>query len=171
MIPESVRRYLENADVIYRVCEHPLAVGAAHLAEALGVSGHRVVKSLLVRAGGDRLLAAVPASARLDLRAISALLGAPAELAPEEEQASIFDGCELGAEPPFGKLWQLPLVVDVTLARPGPLYLRGGTHEVAIAMEYVEFADLEDPLVAAISDEGQVLAGGFAEGALGGEPL
>ena len=167
MIPESIRQYLDDAGVEYVAREHPLAVDGSHLAQALRLTGHRIAKALVVRAGDDRVLVAVPASSRLDLLAISHILGAPAELVDEEELIALFPECEMGAAPPFGKLFKMPMVLDVALAKPGRMVVRGGTHEDAIELDFVDFADLEDPLVAAVSYEGEALAGpGFHQGAL-----
>ena len=170
MIVEFIQRYLRDAGASFRHIQHPLAVDASHLAQTLGISGHRVAKCLAVQAGAERLIVALPASSYLDLQAVGRLAGHEddVKLLDERELATLFPGCEVGAAPPFGGLWRVPLVMDVALERPGPIYMRGGTHEDVIAMEQAEFADLEDPLVAAVSFEGEALAGeGFQQGALG----
>jgi len=164
MITKSVRDHLADSGCRWRVLQHPLAVDGAHLAEALGVSGHRVAKALLIEAGGGRLLAAIPASSQLDLQALSRLLGVAAQLAPESLLAEQFPRCELGAAPPLGRLWGLPLVLDAALVQPGPIYFRGGSHDEAIELDGAAFIDLEQPVVAAISFESEALVGGSAPG-------
>jgi Ala-tRNA(Pro) deacylase len=167
MIPQTIRSYLDDAEVDWRAREHPLAVDGSHLAQALDVSGHRVCKCLVVRSDGEHFIAVLPASSRLDMVAMSRMVGNAIELASEAELAELFPECEIGAAPPLGELYGLPVVLDVALAEPGPLYFRGGTHEDVIELDYVDYADLEDPLVAAISFEGEQLVGGpFHQGAL-----
>lgn len=161
MLPETISRHLEQHDVPFVAIAHPVAVSATRLAEMLGVSGHQVGKTLLVKADDAWLLVLLPATARLDLEAVARVAGAThAELAPEAELAWRFPDCEVGAAPPFGTLWELPVVADVTLAHPGTLYLRGGTHEDVIQMDFVDLADLEDPVIAAVTDEAVEIAGG-----------
>jgi Ala-tRNA(Pro) deacylase len=166
MLPETISSYLKQHDVPFVAVSHPVAVSATRLAELLGVSGHQVGKTLLVKADEAWLLVLLPATARLDLEAVARVAGAKhAELAPEAELAWRFPQCEVGAAPPFGNIWELPLIADVTLAHPGTLYLRGGTHEDVLEMNFVDLADLEDPLIAAVTDEAVEIAGGELQGA------
>jgi Ala-tRNA(Pro) deacylase len=69
----------------------------------------------------------------------------------ESEFQGLFPDCEAGAEPPFGGLFGLPVVVDSTLAESDRIVFRAGSHEEAIEMRYEDFYRLENgPRVGAI---------------------
>jgi hypothetical protein len=74
-----------------------------------------------------------------------------ARLLRESEFQGLFPDCEAGAEPPFGGLFALPVVVDSTLAESDRIVFRAGSHEEAIEMRYEDFYRLENgPRVGAI---------------------
>jgi hypothetical protein len=52
----------------------------------------------------------------------------------EAEFAALFSDSDVGAEPPFGSLYGLPVLLDRSLAHAGPLILRGGSHEEALEL-------------------------------------
>jgi Ala-tRNA(Pro) deacylase len=56
----------------------------------------------------------------------------------------------VGAEPPFGQLYGLPVVVDEHLARAGRLLFRAGSHEESIELGFEDFLNLEAPLLGPI---------------------
>lgn len=125
---------------------HPRAVTAQELAHSLGVSGYQVAKTVVVEADGRPYLAVLPAPDWLDLEAFARVVGAQkARLMREGEFLHFFPDCEPGAEPPFGGLYGLPVVVDESLARQKLLVLRVGSHEEAVEMSWDDFRALERP--------------------------
>ena len=100
-----IRDYLKSRHVRFETLLHAPAAGASQLAQRAHVPGRQVAKGVLLRAGGGYVLAVLPATARVDLDRLSALLnGTRLDLASEDEAGRIFDDCERGALPPFGRL-------------------------------------------------------------------
>jgi Ala-tRNA(Pro) deacylase len=79
------------------------------------------------------------------------LLGTRVELAREEEFAGLFPGCELGAEPPFGNLYNLPVYADESLGKDPEIVFNAGTHLEAIRMKYLDFEKVVRPIVAPVA--------------------
>ncbi|TQF12722.1 YbaK/EbsC family protein [Myxococcus llanfairpwllgwyngyllgogerychwyrndrobwllllantysiliogogogochensis] len=155
MIPASIQHYLQHNRVLYERYWHPRAVTAQELAQALHVSGWRVAKSVIVMADRQPWIFVVPAAGTVDLARVQELLGCrTARLATEREFSEHFPDCELGAEPPFGELYGLPVAVDETLSLTEHLLIRAGSHEEALEMRFQDFATLEWPLVASFIHEG-----------------
>ncbi|MFP2908732.1 aminoacyl-tRNA deacylase [Pyxidicoccus sp. 3LFB2] len=149
MIPESIQHYLRRNRVRFERYWHPHAVSAQELAEALHVSGWRVAKSVIVLADRQPWIVVVPAAGTVDLQKVRDVIGARSvRLATEAEFSSYFPDCEVGAEPPFGELYKLPVAVDESLSLTERLLFRAGSHEEALEMRFQEFATLEWPLVA-----------------------
>jgi Ala-tRNA(Pro) deacylase len=73
------------------------------------------------------------------------------ELAREEDFAKLFPGCELGAEPPFGNLYNLPVYVDISLREDAEIVFNAGTHTETIRMAYADFEAIVKPIVAPLS--------------------
>jgi Ala-tRNA(Pro) deacylase len=149
MIPTYITDYLEKRGVPCEVLAHTQAVTAQEVAAATHVSGHAVAKSVLVEAGGRRWIALLPASENVDLVRLAEALGVrEVRLMDEHEFAPIFKGCDAGAEPPFGSLYGLPVIVDRRLTGQEDIVIRAGTHHDGILLSYRAFAALERPRVA-----------------------
>ena len=151
MIPESIQHYLHDQHVPFLRHWHPRAVTAQELAQALHVTGYRVAKSVIVRADQQLWICLIPAAETLDLEKVGeALATREARLATEDEFANLFPECELGAEPPFGKLYGLPVVMDESLGVAEDLLLRAGSHEEALEVSVEDFIALESPRTSAL---------------------
>jgi Ala-tRNA(Pro) deacylase len=148
MVPEKISGHLKGSHIRFAVRPHPRAVTAQELAAAVHVSGHRVAKSVLIEADGEPMMAVLPAADVIDVERLATALGVFAvRLMSEAEFTSLFSDSDTGAEPPFGSLYGVPVVVDKRLAKPGTMIVRAGSHQEAIEMRYQDFARLERPRV------------------------
>jgi Aminoacyl-tRNA editing domain len=87
-------------------------------------------------------------------------------LGTEQEFSSLFPDCELGAMPPFGALYNLPVYVDESLAADEAIVFNAGTHRDAIRMRYGDAQGLvirSERVVQAIS---RVFLGGLCSDGL-----
>ena len=156
MIPEAIQHYLRRNGVRFERYWHSRAVAAQEVAEALHVSGWRVAKSVIVLADRQPWIVVVPAASSVDLHQVRDMLGVRhVRLATEQEFSGHFPDCELGAEPPFGELYGLPVAVDESLSLADRLLFRAGSHEETLEMRFQDFATLEWPLVASFIDQEQ----------------
>ncbi|NLT77685.1 MAG: YbaK/EbsC family protein, partial [Planctomycetes bacterium] len=109
----QITEYLDKSGVKYDVLEHRPVFSAQRLAQIEHEPGRFVAKPVIVKADGRFLMCVLPADAKIDLEALKGQLDAKSvELADEEDFAGLFPDCEVGAEPPFGSLFQLETVMD-----------------------------------------------------------
>ncbi len=149
MIPVSIQQYLRRNRTPYDRIAHPRAVSAQQLAATLHASGHRVAKTVVLRTERGLWLCVLPASETVDTEKARHILGVTScRTASEAEFADLFPDCEVGAEPPFGQLYRLPVMVDERLAQAERLIVRAGSHTEAMELRFQDFATLEWPLVA-----------------------
>jgi len=148
MIPQGITDYLDRRGVKYVRRMHPTAVDGQHLASSLRVSGWRVAKTVLVDVDGRFYLFVLPAPEQVSLeRAAEVVGGSSARLADEEDLAEVFPDCELGAEPPFGKLYGVEVVLEERLLAQPKLVVRAGSHEESLELSSRDFFNLEQPEV------------------------
>jgi Ala-tRNA(Pro) deacylase len=69
-------------------------------------------------------------------------------LATERELEELFPECELGAMPPFGNLFNLPVIVDSSVDVQEFIAFNAGTHRDVIHMHTADFERLTNPAVA-----------------------
>ena len=164
MIPRSIVEYLKHHGVAFERLVHPEAITGAELAAAVHVSGHRVAKSVLVESAGKVWMAVLPASEQVDPLLLGEALGhGPVRLLDEWELARLFPDCELGAEPPFGHEYGLPVIVDTGLTHTGVIVVRAGSHRDALMMRFEDYTRLELPRIASFALPPQALRVATAE--------
>ncbi|MFA6132767.1 MAG: YbaK/EbsC family protein [Phycisphaerae bacterium] len=145
----KVQEYLEQEGVKYETRQHRPAYTAQEVAAEEHVSGDLVAKAVVVRSNKGYAMCVVPASFKLDLEKVAKILAArQVRLADETELAELFPDCEVGAEPPLGKLYHMPTLVDEHLAMDEEVYIQAGTHRELIRIKYRDYAKLTEPTVA-----------------------
>jgi Ala-tRNA(Pro) deacylase len=93
-------------------------------------------------------LAVLPADYLIKLDTLGCFLNDPnIRLASELELGELFPECELGAMPPFGNLFHLPVLVDTSVAEQEFMVFNAGTHRDVIHMHFEDYQRLVDPAV------------------------
>ena len=153
-MPVRLKTYLDENKVHYTLMSHSPAYTAQAAAATLHVPGKELAKSVVVTAGSQSALAVLSASFHVNLKKLSELLGKPARLCSEQEFISLFPDCELGAMPPFGQLYKLPVLVDRSLEGDEEIVFNAGTHRDAIRMKYADYKRVAQPRVVDFASKG-----------------
>lgn len=145
----KLQEYLDTNKVSYTVCTHRQAFTAQEVAAAQHVKGKELAKVVIIKTRGRFLMAVLPATHKIDLSKLKAVLQVEeAALATEEEFQGLFPGCETGAMPPFGNLYGLSVYVDKTLEEDEEIVFQAGNHVQTVRMMYQDFKELVKPMVA-----------------------
>lgn len=141
--------FLDDQGINYRLSHHPATFTSQDLAQAERISGRNVVKPVLIKADGQFVLCALPASYKIDLLELRSQLHCnEVELANEAALHLCFPDCELGAEPPIGRLWGMPTLMDESLVSDDFVTFQAGTHDQAVSMSLTEYRRLAQPEMA-----------------------
>jgi Ala-tRNA(Pro) deacylase len=144
---ERLVKYLREHNVPFEAQTHPEAYTAQEVAAVQHVSGHQMAKVVMVWADADLTMLVVPASGRVDLRAAARLLQVKrVRLATEGEFSQHFPDCKVGAMPPFGNLYDLPVHVDRALTEHAEIVFRVGTYTETMKIGYADFERLAEPV-------------------------
>jgi len=147
-VPARLIELLNQNKVRYEVLHHPEAFTAQELAAIEHVKGRSHAKVVMVKAGGEVLMAVLPADHRIDLEKLDKVTGRKTALATEAEFNALFPDCAVGAMPPFGQLYSVPGYVDASLSEAERIVFEAGTHSDAIRMRYTDYAQVAKPTVA-----------------------
>lgn len=146
---EDLEAYLRENKVPFQIQHHAVAYTAQEVAAAEHIPGRMLAKVVMVLGDGELSMFVLPAPARVDLDRAAGVLGTKeARLAQEEKFADRFPGCEVGAMPPFGNLYDLSVYVDKSLAEDETIVFEAGTHTDTMSMKYADFERLAKPAVA-----------------------
>lgn len=153
MIQARIERYLRDASISYMLLPHPRAVTALEAAQAEHVSGWQVTKSVAVElASGEEVICVVPAPTLVDLDAVCDLTHSrDARLVEADRLRELFPGCEPGAAPPFGGLWNLPVLCERALQALDRILVPGGDHQTMIELVTTDWLAHERPRLGAIA--------------------
>jgi Ala-tRNA(Pro) deacylase len=156
---EQLEVYLREQGVPFKKQQHTIAFTAQDVAASEHLPSDMIAKVVMVYADGDMAMLVLPASHRTDLTKAAAALGAQdVRLASEHEFAEIFRDCDVGAMPPFGNLYGIPVYVDQTLTEDESIVFQAGTHTETIRMSYADYAYLVSPMIVDIVREARAKA-------------
>lgn len=146
---ERVEGYLEEHGVAFQSQSHPsVAFTAQEVAHLEHIPGKLVAKVVMAFADDRLVMFVLPAPYWVDLeRAAAGLDSSFVRLATEEEFGPYFPDCELGAMPPFGNLYGVPVYVDRSLAEDRTIFFQSGTHRDIIEMEFADFLRLTEAAI------------------------
>ncbi len=143
-----LREFLDSQHVEYTHTVHPLAYTAREVATAEHIPAREVAKTVVFLSEQGYGMAVLPADSVVDLEQLRLDLGVSRlRLATEAELGELFPHCELGAMPPFGNLFDMPVYVDSRLAAEDLIAFNAGSHRDVIHMHYRDFERLTNPLV------------------------
>ncbi|MFQ6044852.1 MAG: aminoacyl-tRNA deacylase [Gemmatimonadales bacterium] len=145
---ERLKKFLDDAKIRYVTILHSPAYTAQEIAATAHVSGRELAKTVIVKVDGKMAMAVLPASSHVEFDMLRDALGAKkVELASESEFKDLFPGCEPGAMPPFGNLYDMDVYVADSLAQDAEIAFNAGSHTELIKLAYQEFARLVEPKV------------------------
>lgn len=144
----SITEFLDKSGVNYKITEHAVVFTAQRMAAEEHEKGKFIAKPVIIKADGKYMMCVLSACCKINFNALKSQLGADMiELADEKEIAKLFPDCSLGAEPPFGNLYDLPTIVDKDLCSDDHITFQAGTHEEAIHMSMADYRELVKPRV------------------------
>jgi Ala-tRNA(Pro) deacylase len=147
-IAKRVKECLEQNHVPYTHCTHRLAYTAQEVAAAQHVPGREMAKTIVLKTDSQFAMVVLPAVMKINMKTLrDELPFSHLELATEKEFASLFPDSELGAMPPFGNLYNLPVYVDKSLSEDEEIVFNAGTHVDTIRIKYKDFVQVVQPKI------------------------
>ncbi|MBW2287841.1 MAG: YbaK/EbsC family protein [Deltaproteobacteria bacterium] len=128
-IANTVKWYLDSEQLSYEILQHPHTSSSAETAGAAYIWEDQLAKSVLLED-------------RVDLKRLRESMHRPLELATEAELGEIFADCEIGAVPPLGQAYGIPMIYDDCLTKLANVYFEAGDHEDLVYMGGAEFMQL-----------------------------
>ncbi len=152
-LTEKLQRFLDDNRVKYEVLSHERAMTAQEVAHSVHVTGKEVAKCVIVLADGQMKMVVIPAPRHFSPKKFKAHTNASdVRLAREDEFRHLFPECELGAMPPFGAMYGLPVYLDESLERYPEIVFNACTHTEAMKMSLTDFETLVKPTTGEFSE-------------------
>lgn len=144
----TVLEYLKENHSTYQVTRHRPAYTSEQLARVEHVPPRQVAKPVVIDADGTYYLCVLPADRKMDLNALQKHLKADVvQLVDERKMKRLFEDSELGAEAPFGALYNMPTLMDKSLEEDREIVFQAESHETTVHMAMSEYLRLAEPTI------------------------
>ncbi|OGW86472.1 MAG: hypothetical protein A3C35_05415 [Omnitrophica bacterium RIFCSPHIGHO2_02_FULL_46_11] len=141
--------FLMEKHVPFQTIPHQKTYTALSTANEEHVPPRQVAKAVIVKADGTDVMVVIPANRMLNLFKLSDALGTTSiKVEEEREFKELFPGCELGAMPPIGSLYDMPSIVDVRLTENKEIFFNGGTHKESVKIATADFLRISEAEIA-----------------------
>jgi Cys-tRNA(Pro)/Cys-tRNA(Cys) deacylase len=136
---------------------HPYAVSpdapnyGALVAEALGVPPARVFKSLVTEVDGALVVAVVPVTGELDLKALAAAVGGKRAALADRAVAERTTGYVRGGISPLGQRKRLPTVLDSSALAFPTIYVSAGRRGLQLQLTPTDLTTLTNATTAPLA--------------------
>ena len=140
--------FLDARHIPYTRSVHGQAYRAREVAVAEHVPAEQLAKTVVFCGDDCYAMAVLPADRKIGVAELASSLGLRnVRLATELELAKLFPEAEVGAMPPLGNLFNLPVYVDERLANEKYIVFNAGTHRDAIHMRFTDFSRITNPVI------------------------
>jgi Cys-tRNA(Pro) deacylase len=120
--------------------------GAPHAAECLGVPGHAVVKTLVMRTdAGGRMLVLMHGDRQVSTRRLAREAGARRVHACTPDEALRSTGYVVGGISPFGTRQPLPVYAEASIFELPRIYINGGRRGLLLEIDTTVLERVLDP--------------------------
>jgi len=146
----ALKEYLDKEHINYTCVNHSPAFTAQEVAAAAHVSGKQVAKIVIIKMGDKLGMFVLPAHDHINFAALKLATGLKeVDLASESSFKNKFPECEVGAMPPFGNLYNMPVYVSSKLRGLDQIVFNAGSHSELMKLAYKDFERLVKPEVIA----------------------
>jgi Ala-tRNA(Pro) deacylase len=149
---KKLKEYLNNNNIKYVAIFHSQAYTAQEVAATAHIPGKKLAKTVMVKIDDKMAMAVLTAADKVDFDSLKEAVGASkVELASEQEFEDLFPGCEIGAMPPFGNLYEMQVFVEENLTEDTEIAFNAGSYTELIRLSYKDFERLVTPTVVKFS--------------------
>ena len=152
-VSKRLKGFLDENHIKYVVIAHSKAFTSQEVAASLHIPGKELAKSVIIKVNGEFMMVVLPASYKINFEMVkNALEKKDVRLATEEEFKSLFPECEIGAMPPFGNLYNIPVYMAESLKDDKEIAFNAGSHVEVIRLSMDDYKRLVEPKIVKISE-------------------
>ena len=152
-IIKRLKELFDEAKISYEVYNHALAYTAQEIAQSQHFPGDQMAKVVMLKVDDKLVMGVIAGNQKIHLPTARTSLGASeVRLATEDEFISRFPDCEIGAMPPFGNLFGVPVYVDPAVEKDEAIYFNAGNHVQTVRLRYDDYEKLAHPSIVRLAE-------------------
>ncbi|MFA6253672.1 MAG: YbaK/EbsC family protein [Candidatus Paceibacterota bacterium] len=138
----KILNFLDDHHIKYEVLEHEPVFTSEQAAKIRGTELCQGAKTLLLKTGGEFVLAVLPGERRLDTKKLKKILGVKDLRFALPEEVEKIMGCQIGACYPFGNLIGVRMVVDQAMGDNEIITFNIGRHDRSVKMRWDDYKNI-----------------------------
>ncbi len=151
---EQIVASIKNSGFVYQAYEHEPVVTSAQAAKVRATALHMGVKALVMYADGKPIMVAVGADRKVDMKVFKhAFAVRDLRMATPEEVLTV-TSVPIGAVPPFGHIFGIPLYLDEAVRANETVVFNSGLHTKSISLKESDYEKIAKPIIGNYSKEG-----------------
>lgn len=147
IIFDRIIELLEAQVCIYRSLTHDPVTTSAQAALVRGTTPDQGAKALVCRADSQNIMIVLPGPRKLDTKTFKALFHFKDVRFVTPDELIQLTGLPVGAVPPFGHLFNLPVYLDTSLSSQTQIAFNAGDLSHSIIMDYSDYIKIASPIL------------------------
>ncbi|MCP5161278.1 MAG: YbaK/EbsC family protein [Hahellaceae bacterium] len=145
---KQLKDFLDEHQVQYVSIQHSPSFTSREIAESTHIDTNALAKTVVINMDGTLAMLVLPCSYRVRWDRLQDEMATDfISMAEEEEFKDRFPDCEIGALPPFGNLYDMPVYCYEALEQADRMAFSAGTHSEIIQMDYADYIHLVNPVI------------------------
>lgn len=146
MNSHRIMEYLDKEQFDYQIIEHRAAQSSSQSARFAHIPGRMVMKTVLLLCDHKPLMLVLPATHRIDFDLMRQSCPCQSlHLASREDLSHYFPDCMVDAIPPFGHLYDVPMLIEQALCENELVYFHPGVDNILVEIPFNEYEQAVDP--------------------------
>jgi aspartyl-tRNA synthetase len=144
---EKIKNLLDQNKIEYKLMEHKAVFTSEDAAAVRKTELKLGAKALIMKADKKPIMIVVPGDKKVDTSLFKKTYQIKdLEMAKPDEVKTV-TGVEIGAVPPFGNLFKIPLYFDKTIIENETIFFNAGSHSKSISMNGLDLEKATKPIV------------------------
>jgi len=148
---EQIVSFLQKNNVVYELMEHKPVFTSIESAEVRKTPLKQGAKALVMFTEKKPLMIVLSADKKLDIHLFKNLYGMKNLRMATADEVKQVTHVEIGAVPPFGNLFEIPLYADKLLGENEKIVFNAGSHSKSISIQYKDFEKSAQPIIGMFS--------------------
>jgi len=144
---------LKSKNVKYEVYEHKAVFTSEEAAKIRNTGLKLGAKAMVLYADKKPIMLVLPADQKIDLKKFKQEIKIKKLSLSTPEEVKKITGIEIGAIPPFGSIFNIPLYVDEKLKENIEIVFNAGEHTKSIKMSCADYLKVAQPIIANFSKQ------------------
>jgi len=147
-VPKKIINLLKENGVNFKETKHKAVYTSQEAAAVRGTELKLGAKALLMYANKKPIMVVVPADRKVDTKKLKLFLKIKDLRMAKPEEVKTVTGVEIGAVPPFGHIFDIPLYADMAIKENPSVVFNAGSHTLSIDIKQSDYEKVASPILA-----------------------